>query len=301
MNKRICHTAGRNYCAPNGKVAALFADLDGTQLACQIYFDQATKNFGYFMQLRGFDRDEAIAKLGEIDRKNAEMAAGFERDRFGRSLVECYDYMVKQKKRRFKPADMEQDRLICENIGRAPFFREPELFPNCAAVLGRAHRNFLLYAVTIGNREAQKYKVRQAGLEPIFDELIITSQDNKAELVEQIIQDVNIDPSLSGFIGNSQRSDGACLQHTNFIYLPMEGGWAFDHAHALPQNSPYQVFNVKDWREAEEQAINRLLRRRRTLMALEQEPDGRTGAGADLGQQPGCCPRQRKTKPTASQ
>lgn len=271
-NTLNCRTSDRNFCAPDNKIAALFVDVDGTILVCQPYFDEATANFGYFMKLRGFDGEESIKLLREVDRSNTERV-GFERDRFGKSLVEAYDRMRVAKRKRFRPEDIAHDRLICENIGRAPFFREPELFANAAAVLGRAHHNFMIFAVTIGNREAQKYKVRQAGLDPVFDGVLITSRDDKPTLVSRVMKDLNIDPKLSAFIGNSARSDGACLALTNFVYLPLEPGWAYDKAAALPESSEFEVFRVDDWRQAEDHAINSLVRRRRVLMSSPAPAD----------------------------
>lgn len=283
-----CRTADRNFCAPHGKIAALFVDVDGTILVCQRYFDQAHANFAHFMKLRGFDAQESLSVLRHIDHSATEKV-GFERDRFGKSLVEAYEHMRKLRRKRFKPDEIANDREICENIGRAPFFREPELFPNAATVLGRAHHNFKIFAVTIGNREAQKYKVRQAGLQPVFDELIITSRDDKASLVAQVMKDLNIDPHLSAFIGNSQRSDGACLAHTNFIYLPLEPGWAYDQQALLPQNSPFEVIEVQDWRQCEERGINSLVRRRRVLM-------GTSGTAPVLSEPQACCKEREQDK-----
>lgn len=260
-NLSKCQSLDRNFCAPNEQNAALFVDVDGTILVCQPYFDEAAESFGYFMQLRGFDAKEAIERLREVDHEKTELE-GFERDRYGKSIIETYRHMVKTKRRRFTDAQKVQDERILRQIGTGPFFREPQLFANAAAVLGRAHHNFLIFAVSIGNREAQKYKVRQAGLDPVFDELIITARDDKAEIVSGVIRDWNIDPKLSAFIGNSRRSDGANLAVTNFVYLPLEAGWAFDNSRPLPA-SEFEMFEVKDWREAEEKAINRLVRRRK--------------------------------------
>jgi FMN phosphatase YigB (HAD superfamily) len=254
----------RNFCAPNNKNAALFVDLDGTTVVCQPYFDEARASFLYFMKLRGLDAQTAVGLVAEIEKANAE-TEGFEREMLGKAYVDCYLEMVKNKKRRFTEAVRLEDTRILRNIATGPFFRTPQLFPNAAAVLGRAHHNFLMFAISIGNREAQKYKVRQAGLDPVFDEPVVTARDDKAEIVKQFIEDWNIDPKLSAVIGNSRRSDGACLAVTNFIYLPMEGGWAFDHSKELPADTGYEMFSVKDWREAEEKAINRLVRRRKSL------------------------------------
>ncbi len=266
MSSPRCRTPGRNFCAPGGKIAALFVDVDGTIAVCQPYYEEARACFGYFMSLLGFDREEAIALSQKLDREYTE-THGFERDHFGITLVDAYTQLCKARKVRRNKRAIE----VCENIGRAPFFREPELFPNAAAVLARAHHNFRMFAITIGNREAQKYKVRQAGLDAIFDELIVTPNDDKAKIVSDVIEDLNIDPKMSAFIGNSRRSDGVCLNHTNFIWLPLEGGWSFDQKD-LPQNTGFDLFQVKNWRQAEEQAIARLLRRRHALM----QDDGST-------------------------
>jgi len=270
---RKCHTPGRNFCAPSGKIAALFVDWDGTISVCEKYFEESKQRFVFFMSMLGFDRQEADKLMRDSELAYIEKH-GFERDALAKAMAGTYRRLCTKHKVRFKKHLSE----ICWDIGRSPFFREPELFANAAAVLGRAHHNFRIIAVTIGNREAQKYKIRQAGLATVFDDIIITHRDDKAKLVQAAIDDLNIDPKLSAFIGNSLRSDGACLKVTNFCWLPMEGGWAFDRRSALPENTGYECFEVKDWREAEEHGINRLLRRRQASMELGSESKGE-GAG----------------------
>ncbi len=270
-----CRTNKRNFCASSDghKIAALFVDVDGTILKCKVYFDEATADFGYFMKIRGFDEQDSIRVLNEVNHEFAEKS-GFERDIFGKSVVEAYNRVRKAARKRFRKEDVLRDESICANIGRAPFFREPELFPNAAPVLVRAWHNFMLLAVTIGNHEAQKYKIRQAGLKSVFDDVLITSQDDKPVLVAEVIKSLNIDPKMSAFIGNSPRSDGACLAATNFIYLPLEGGWSFDKKTELPENTGFEVIQAKDWRQAEERGINSLVRRRRHALGMQS---GQTG------------------------
>lgn len=280
MTKNKCHTPNRNYCAPDGLIYALFVDVDGTMLECQPYFDQASADFAYFMGIRGFDVEEARALLSQIDHAKTE-AEGFERDRFGNSMLEVYMKLIKDKRRRLKPEHIEHDRRLILALGQAPFFRTPRLFENCGAVLGRAHHSFRMFAVSIGNREAQKYKVRQAGLESVFDGLIITPNDNKPEYVAAAIEDMGIDPRLSAFIGNSVRSDGACLVHTNFIHLPLESGWSFDKSRDLPANTGFKVFQAANWREAEEKGINRLIRMRHADALRRPGSDPNTRASCD--------------------
>jgi len=154
----------------------------------------------------GFDKKHAIEVFREIELQTVK-SAGFERENFRKVMVAAYSQLCKEKGKR-RTRDIIG---ICEDMGNSPFFRDPKLFPNAAPVLGRAHHNFLVIAVSIGNREAQKYKIRQGGLDPVFDRIIITPNDDKVECVKEVMEDLNIDPAHSAFIGNSLRSDGASL------------------------------------------------------------------------------------------
>lgn len=251
-----CCRMGRSYVLLNGEIAALFVDVDGTIAECQPYYDSAIERFGFLMELCGFEKKHAIATLREIDLSNTH-THGFERDRFPNSMMATYSKLCADR----SVTETPDISALCQDIGNSPLFREPKLFPNAAAVLGRAHNHFRMIAVTIGNREAQNYKIRQSGLDPIFDEVIVTPYDDKAERVREAIADLNINARLSAFIGNSRRSDGQCMTETNFIHLPLEQGWMFDHSD-LPVNTGFQLFEMKTWLEAEERGIERLLRQR---------------------------------------
>jgi FMN phosphatase YigB (HAD superfamily) len=261
-----CKTPGRNLCTPSGKIAALFIDLDGTVVECEPYFESARERFGFLMQLCGFDKKHAIATLKAVDLANSQ-TLGFDREKFPMSLVEAYSKLCKENGRRRRREVIE----MCEDIGNSPYFRDPKVFRHAAAVLNRARHNFYLVVVTMGNREVQKHKIRQGGLDSIFDELIITPTGNKAERVRELIEDLDIDPRYSAFIGNSCRSDGPTLTQTNFIHMPLEG-WEYDEAE-LPTGTGFESFTVTDWRDAEERALARLLRRRDNTLLDPASPD----------------------------
>ena len=256
--KARCNFRSRKTSGRNGKNYVLFIDVDGTLVACDPLFVRARENFVFLMNSIGFDAEASRQMIQEVDLKNAR-AVGFERDRFPMSMVEAYRSLCAK----FEPNSTPDQKVIelCTDIGHSPFFQAPQVFVNALPVLERASEYFLLVAVTMGNREAQEHKIHQAGFGGLFDELIITPNDNKPECVREAVIDMNVDANLSAFIGNSLRSDGACLTETNFIHLPLESGWAFDN-HVLPLDTGFEAFTAISWREVEERGIARLIRRR---------------------------------------
>lgn len=277
-----CHSADRNMCCPGGKIAALFVDIDGTAMLCQPYFDGAFEEFATVMELLGVPKETSKKALGDIY-YGSMPHRGFERERFPEGIVETYHHLCAEHK-----LEPRADILpVLERIGNAPFFRKPELFPHALQVLTRAQHNFKLIAVTVGDREVQKYKIRQGGLDAVFDETIITLREGKAELVAEAIEDYNIDPHYSAFIGNSIRSDGVCLSKTNFIFLPLESSLS-KNGDKLPENTGFTTFQVTDWRDAEERAIKRLLRRRKMATGSED------GKPAELHASCEACKKRRK-------
>lgn len=271
MNNSHCRTASRNMCAPQNKIAALFVDIDGTVMECQKYFDRAEKEFSKLMSLVGFDPAQARETLHQVYYQSMPHR-GFERQRFAEAIAEAYGKLCKSNGQR-------KDHVvsnICERIGTAPFFNQPELFPDVLPVLTRARHNFLIVAVTVGSRDPQKYKIRQGGLASVFDDIIITLQENKAQLVEEFMKDVGVHPCHSLFVGNSIRSDGATLAKTNFAYLPLETSLA-SPTDAFPKDTGFELFQVNDWPEFEERAINRLIRRRRRALQYD------SGSGIQIG------------------
>jgi hypothetical protein len=216
------------------------------------------------MELLGVPKDVSKQALGDIY-YGSMPHRGFERERFPEGIIETYHHLCNE----YKLGRRADILPVLERIGNAPFFRKPELFPNALQVLARAQHNFMLIAVTVGDREVQKYKIRQGGLDTVFDETIITLREGKAELVAEAIADYNIDPNFSAFIGNSIRSDGVCLSKTNFIHLPPESSLS-KNGDKLPENTGFTTFSVTDWRDGEERAIKRLLRRRKMAMGNDE-------------------------------
>ncbi|HEY9788343.1 MAG TPA: HAD family hydrolase [Candidatus Obscuribacterales bacterium] len=257
---RKCHFPDRNLCCPDDLIAALFIDLDGTCVVCQPYYDGAIDEFGTLMQLcRLATKEEAIQTLRRVYYGSMPQR-GFERARFGEAIVEAYHQLCTKRR-----PPRKEITAICQSIGSRPFFRPPEVFPGCKPVLSRAQHNFLLVAVTVGDYEVQRYKMKQSGLDPIFDDHIITDTENKPQVVQEFIKDVGIHPQYSGFIGNSMRSDGAVLSVTNVLYLPLESSLARPED-KFPENTGFELFQARNWAECEQRGIMPLFRRRRKAM-----------------------------------
>lgn len=261
----------RQLRVPGGKLAALFLDIDGTIMVCQPYFDEAFEEFATLMKFLGVPKDEARDTLRKV--YNGSMPhRGFERERFPEALIECFELLSSMHNLAIDAEDVEHVRSILKGVGSASVFRRPKVFADVHQVLSRAHDQFLLIAVTVGDYEVQQFKIRQGGLDKLFDGRIITLQEGKDELVREAIEDYNIDPRYSAFIGNSVRSDGVCLKETNFVYLPLESSLA-KSGDALPQDTGFETFHASNWREVEQRAINRLIRRRE--LGLREEALGK--------------------------
>lgn len=280
-----CFAEQRDLITPNGKLAVLCIDMDGTTIECQPYFDEAFEEFALLMSLLGVPHEESTNALKRIY-YGSMPHRGFERHRFPEALVETYEDLRKRFNLTQVPDQQaEHFRSLLKGIGSAPFFRRPKLFTDCIQVLTQAHERFLLVAVTVGDYEAQLFKIRQSGLEKLFDDRIITLTEGKDKLVAQLIEDYNIDPEYSAFIGNSIRSDGVCLNVMNFIHVPFETSLSKD-GDKLPENTGFRVFPVKNWRDAQENAINRLIRQRDMALSGIGTTGGTCGASRPARRKP---------------
>lgn len=241
---------------------AIFVDIDGTLVVCEPYYVGAKDRFAKLMSLLGYDSNEALDLVKKIDlakvRSDEYKTTAFERHRLEDAMVESYEQLAKKSKVKVDPDIVE----MCRDIGQRVFFREPEVFQNVRHVLERAHERFEIIALTIGNLQAQMYKLEQAGLSQYFDDVTVISTDNKVEVIAELIKDRGINARYSVMIGNSVISDKPCLDHTNVIMLPFEGGFGHHDGEGPKNPDKYTLWELSDWREAEERAIKRLIRQR---------------------------------------
>ena len=76
----------------------------------------------------------------------------------------------------------------------------------------------------------------------------------------------------------------------NFIHVPFETSLSKD-GDKLPENTGFTTYNVKNWRDAEENAINRLIRKRD--MAISGISGNKNGCSTRSNAKP------RRRKPAA--
>jgi hypothetical protein len=189
--------------------------MDGTTIECQPYFDEAFDEFAILMGLLGVPELESQNALKRIY-YGSMPHRGFERHRFPEALVETYrDLRDKFNLTQVTPEQEDKFFSLLKGIGSAPFFRKPKLFADCVQVLTQAHERFLLVAVTVGDYEAQLFKIRQSGLEKLFDDRIITLEEGKDKLVAQLIKEQHRPRVLASSATASP--DGVCLNVMNFI------------------------------------------------------------------------------------
>ena len=122
-----CIIGERNLCTPNGKIAALLIDMDGTTVVCQPYFDEAAEEFATFMSFIGVTKDVARETLRKVY-SGSMPHRGFERERFPEALIETYELLAGNHAVSVPPEDIENVRSILKGIGSAPYFRKPKLF-----------------------------------------------------------------------------------------------------------------------------------------------------------------------------
>ena len=80
----------------------------------------------------------------------------------------------------------------------------------------------------------------------------------------------------------------------NFIHVPFETSLSKD-GDKLPENTGFSTYKVKNWRDAQENAINRLIRQRDMALSGLIAPDGRSGVCGSHVRKPRATTRKKTT------
>jgi len=213
------------------KIKTIIFDLDDTLIKTSQLYNQARKEFSLLMEKSGFKKEEALAKLDEIDIKNIRQH-GFAKERYPHSLGKTYEYFSQKNG---KEINAELKKKI-EEVGWQVFKQIPELVDGVYRVLDILSAKYFLILATLGDPQVQEKKVQLCGLKKYFSEIYVLKHKNVEEY-QNILKEHNLNKKETWIVGNSVRSDlnpGIKLG-VNCILIPYLS-WKFEEEEPLSTN-----------------------------------------------------------------
>ena len=213
------------------KIKTVIFDLDDTLIKTSKLYNHARDEFSSLMQELGFNSEESLIKLDEVD-INYIKEYGFVKERYPLSLGKTYEYFSQKNGKEINP---ELKKKI-EEIGWQVFRQIPELVDGVYQVLETLSKKYFLILATLGDPQVQEEKVRVSGLKKYFSEVYILKHKNVEEY-QNILRQHNLDKKDTWIIGNSVRSDlnpGLKLG-INCILIPYLS-WKFEEEEPLSEN-----------------------------------------------------------------
>lgn len=213
------------------KIKTIIFDLDDTLVKTSKLYDQAREEFSLLMGNSGFKKEEALAKLDEIDIKNIHQY-GFVKERYPYSLGKTYEYFSQKNGKEIIP---ELKKKI-EELGWQVFRQIPELVDGVYQVLDTLSQKYFLILATLGDPKVQEKKVRLTGLKKYFSIIYVLRYKNAKEY-QNILTEHKLDKRDTWIVGNSVRSDlnpGLKLG-LNCILIPTLT-WKFEEEEPLSEN-----------------------------------------------------------------
>jgi len=213
------------------KIKTIIFDLDDTLIKTSKLYNHARDEFSSLMQELGFNSEESLIKLDEVD-INYIKEYGFVKERYPLSLGKTYEYFSQKNGKEINP---ELKKKI-EEIGWQVFRQIPELVDGVYQVLETLSKKYFLILATLGDPQVQEEKVRVSGLKKYFSEVYVLKHKNVEEY-QNILTEHNLNKKDTWIIGNSVRSDlnpGLKLG-INCILIPYLS-WKFEEEEPLSEN-----------------------------------------------------------------
>lgn len=213
------------------KIKTIIFDLDDTLVKTSRLYDRAREEFSSLMGKLGFEKEEALVKLDEIDIKNIHQH-GFTKERYPFSLGKTYEYFSQKNKEEINP---ELKKKI-EEIGWQVFRQIPELVDGVYQVLDILSKKYFLILATLGDPQVQEEKLQLTNLKKYFSVVYVLRYKNVEEY-QNILMEHKLDKKDTWIIGNSVRSDlnpGLKLG-LNCILIPTLT-WKFEEEEPLSEN-----------------------------------------------------------------
>lgn len=176
-------------------------DGDDTLWSTQrLYTDAKAVLYG-ILQARGFAPTMVAQQLDLIEQRKIRDLS-YSPERFPQSLVACYRLLLARTS--LPERDRELQRI--EQAGRAVFSRRARLAPEVRAILRRLRPHYRLALHTKGDRGTQRKRLRDSGLESLFDYVTVVDEKSPATFADLLrLADSDADDAWS--VGNSVRSD----------------------------------------------------------------------------------------------
>ena len=213
------------------KIKTIIFDLDDTLVKTSKLYNRARDEFSSLMQELGFNSEESLIKLDEVDISYIK-EYGFVKERYPLSLSKTYEYFIKKND---KKIDLEVKKKI-ENIGWKVFRQVPELVDGVYRVLNFLSKKYFLILATLGDSQVQEEKVKLTGLKKYFSEIYVLKYKNVEEY-KNILKEHNLNKKETWIVGNSVRSDlnpGLKLG-INCILIPYLS-WKFEEEKPMSEN-----------------------------------------------------------------
>ena len=213
------------------KIKTIIFDLDDTLIKTSQLYNQAREEFSSIMEKIGFNREESLIKLDEIDINHIKYY-GFVKERYPLSLSKTYEYFLKKNDRKI---DLDLKKKI-ENIGWEVFRQVPELVDGVYQVLDFLNKKYFLILATLGDAQVQEDKVKLTCLKKYFSAIYVLKYKSVEEY-QNILTEHKLDKKDTWIVGNSVRSDlnpGLKLG-INCILIPYLS-WKFEEEVPLSEN-----------------------------------------------------------------
>jgi putative hydrolase of the HAD superfamily len=200
--------------------AHLLIDADDTLWENTLYYEQATHAFLTFLNHSQLTPDEVQVMLDEVEC----LMGGSGSVNFIHSLIETYRRLAEKE---VQEEDIQQIWQFGEIIRTHPL----ELLTGVKETLEYLLPRYDLVLLTKGDREEQKLKVEQSGIEQCFRQVVVVQEKDLATY-HRVVRDLHLDPKQTWMIGNSPRSDinPALSAGLNAVYIPHPYTWHLEHA-----------------------------------------------------------------------
>jgi len=141
------------------KIKTIIFDLDDTLIKTSRLYDRARDEFSSLMQELGFNSEESLSKLDEVDISYIK-EYGFVKERYPLSLGKTYEYFCKINGEKINPVLKKK----IEDIGWQVFRQIPELVDGVYQILDTLRKKYFLILATLGDPQVQDEKVQLSGL-----------------------------------------------------------------------------------------------------------------------------------------